>query len=883
MKLVKQPHIILFLLPFLIGCKITRHVPEGRYLLKKNEIHVSGDKVDEDEMSEVLRIHPNNKYLGLKIRLTLYNSVDSTKVSEKRIKKNKKLREKNAKIRAKEKRINEKRIQNAVEKGKETYRRKTLDLKDTLEPRRFFREWLKYGIGEPPVILDTSLVNRSTGQLSLWLRNRGYYYASVRDTVIYKPKKKKAIVHYYIETGKPFLIDSIYYLSANSRVNKTIENYLSSNDVFTKKTKFDSDQLDGLRSKLAREMRDNSFYEFSPNHIYYTADTNATDLTVALGIGVKEKSVRIRKDSDSTIQRPHVQYKVGDVYFHLADTIHYDGNFKQRVDELDLPLTKDYFLQTLDTFFYEPDNVKNAEVRKAYFLYNGKLTIKPQILEMRNYLEYTHWYRGYYLERSYSQLLDMDVFQAIKPVLVERQNENKVDVHYYLIPAKVQTFTFEPRATNSNGYLGVSASINYSHKNLFRGAEKLTISFAGGFESQPPIFDEDISGQKIKTASRSFNTFEFGPTIKLEVPGLRPVPPVVFSKRQATKTEVSLAYNFQRRADFERNLFQLNYLWKWLSGKTQAFQMGLPFLTGVKYVGIKKSAFFEEQLNILNDLFLQNAYSNQFIYHDFRLNYNWSNVKLDNTKHIISYNASFDLAGNLLDWLNTNKEPNDLGVREVFGVPFSQFVRLDNELKFYQYISKKKSLNYRLQLGAGLPYGNSKTSLPFDYAFFAGGTNDNRGWRARELGPGGYKYYLDSNRTATQIGDIRIGASAEYRFNIGSGTLFKGAAFLDAGNVWSLREDVNRPGGQFTSEWYNQLAVAGGVGLRLDLSFLIIRVDVGIPLRNPALPKNARWIFNSREPFYQELEEFYGPNYKTESGVAMPFTPRFHVAIGYPF
>src|SRR5690606_31162857 len=138
-------------------------------------------------------------------------------------------------------------------KGKETYRRKTLDLKDTLEPRRFFREWLKYGIGEPPVILDTSLVNRSTGQLSLWLRNRGYYYASVRDTVIYKPKKKKAIVHYYIETGKPFLIDSIYYLSANSRVNKTIENYLSSNDVFTKKTKFDSDQLDGLRSKLARE------------------------------------------------------------------------------------------------------------------------------------------------------------------------------------------------------------------------------------------------------------------------------------------------------------------------------------------------------------------------------------------------------------------------------------------------------------------------------------------------------------------------------------------------------------------------------------------------------------------------------------------------------
>jgi hypothetical protein len=106
---------------------------------------------------------------------------------------------------------------------------------------------------------------------------------------------------------------------------------------------------------------------------------------------------------------------------------------------------------------------------------------------------------------------------------------------------------------------------------------------------------------------------------------------------------------------------------------------------------------------------------------------------------------------------------------------------------------------------------------------------------------------------------------------------------MDAGNVWSLREDVNRPGGQFTSDWYNQLAVAGGVGLRLDLSFLIIRVDIGLPLRNPALPNGGKWIFNSRDSFYQELEDYFGPNYATERQIAKPFTPRLHVAIGYPF
>lgn len=880
-KLRKHLHITFFLLPFLLGCNLTRHVPEGNYLLKKSEIIVEGDKLDQDALKEVLRIRANNKYLGMKIRLAMYNAVDSTKVAEKRMRKNRKLRAKNDKIRAKEGRINEKRIQVALNKGKSTYRRKTLDLKDTLEPRRFLREWLRYGVGEPPVILDTSLVHRSTRQLELYLRNKGYYYADARDTVNYRKKKATAI--YTIQTGRPYLIDTIIYLSDNVRVNQVIQNYLKRKDVFPKKALFDQDVLDDLRGKLARELRDNAFYEASGNQIFFTADTNRLTSTVKLGIGLHPKSIRVEGERDSIIQRKHETYRVGDVYFHMADTLDFDGNFKRTMDSLGQPILKDFFIQTLDTFLYSPTKIKNAANRRAYFLYNGKLPIKPAILEMRNYLEHDHWYRGYYLERSYGQLLEMDIFQSIKPVLIERPNSNIVDVHYYLVPAKVQTFTFEPRATNSNGYLGVSASVNYSHRNLFRGAERLTISFSGGFESQPPIFDEDISGQKIQTAARSFNTFEIGPTMKLELPGLRPLAPTFFSKRQATKTEISIAYNYQSRIDFKRNLFQLNYLWKWLSGKTQAFQMGLPFFTGVKYVGINKSDFFNEQLDVLNDLFLRNAYSDQFIYHDFRLNYNWSNLRLEKSKHTISYSAAIDLAGNLLDWATKDSPINEYGSREVFGVPFSQFVRMDNEIKLYQYISKKKSMNYRLQFGAGLPYGNSTTSMPFDYAFFAGGTNDNRGWRARELGPGGYKYYLDTNRTATQIGDIRIGGSAEYRFNIGASKMFKGAAFVDAGNVWSLREDINRPGGQFTSEWYNQLAVAGGVGLRLDLSFLIIRVDVGLPLRNPALPNGGKWIFNSRDSFYQELEEYFGPNYATERQIAKPFTPRFHVAIGYPF
>ncbi len=188
-------------------------------------------------------------------------------------------------------------------------------------------------------------------------------------------------------------------------------------------------------------------------------------------------------------------------------------------------------------------------------------------------------------------------------------------------------------------------------------------------------------------------------------------------------------------------------------------------------------------------------------------------------------------------------------------------------------------MNYRIQAGAGLPYGNTTTSLPYDYSFFAGGSNDNRGWRARSLGPGSYKYYLDTNRTATQIGDLRIGASLEYRFPITQ--LFKGAAFVDAGNIWTINDDPNRPGGQLTNTFYNEFAIAAGVGLRIDLDYLVIRVDLGFPLRNPALPDGAKWVFQSRKPYYDEAFAKFGANYS--SLIPRAFIPAFHLGIGYPF
>ena len=254
------------------------------------------------------------------------------------------------------------------------------------------------------------------------------------------------------------------------------------------------------------------------------------------------------------------------------DTARYKGNYTAALAARGLSYNPNQYPPTLDTFLYEPQGIIHADRRKAYFLYNGSMAIRPEILEMKNYLEYSHWYRAYYLDRSYNQLLELDIFQSIQPVLIDNPQNSNVDVHYYLVPAKTQKFSFEPRATNSNGFLGMAASVSYRHRNVLKSGGKFVASLSAGLESQPTLLSE--------SSERNRETFyEIGPTAKLTLPGLLPISPLKFSKRQTTVTEFSLGFNFQNRKEFERRLVQFNYLWRWRSDKLQTFQMGLPIVS----------------------------------------------------------------------------------------------------------------------------------------------------------------------------------------------------------------------------------------------------------------------------------------------------------------
>lgn len=850
------------------------------------------NRIDKGELEKVARIRPTEKWLLTFIPVRLYNAIDQERLARDIESRKQSNQQKNLAKLAKQDEKNEKRILKARERGDTLYKPYRAKLIDTIKPRTviwdpgFSTRYILNNLSSEPVTLNPNLVHRSTDQIRLYLEKKGYYHAEVSDSIILDPKiglrkrKRQSNVIYNINLGKPHTIDTIFYEGGTSRIHLVIRNYLARNELLQIGDVFDRELLDGLRINLARELRNETFYEFSQSHILFKADTTKRANGVSLGISILPRTMRDKDNKDSIIVIPHKQYKIGEVYFHISDTINYKGNYAQELEKRGLTYRPGQFFPTLDTLKYAPQGIIHANRRKATFLYNGDMHIRHEILEMKNYLEHDHWYRAYYLDRSYNQILELDVFQTIQPVLIERPDSGLIDVHYYLVPSDIQGFGFEPRATNSNGFLGASASINYKHRNVFKQGGKFTATFSGGIENQPAIADALTNSEQI---------YEIGPTMKLVLPGLMPISFIKFSKRQTTSTEFSAGFNFQKRREFNRQLFQFNYLWRWRSDKLQTFQMGLPLVSGFKFVRINiTDENFTQRIEDLNDLFLKNAYSNQFIFNDFKLVYNYSNERNLDQVHSpkrtqINYDLNLDLVGNAMNLLLKNSENvNDLGQKTVFGIPFSQFARIDNEVKIYQKFSKSKVLAFRIQAGLGYTYGNSNLAMPFDYGFFAGGSNDNRGWRARELSPGSYQYHKYPSRTITQIGDMRLGASLEYRFNLPIISRLKAAFFSDAGNIWTLREDPNRPGSQISNNFYKEIAWSGGFGLRLDLSFLIIRFDLGVPIHNPAMSPGAQWIWNSRELFNTELAEAY-PNPADWGNVPRPFTPKMHFGIGFPF
>jgi hypothetical protein len=907
-------NIAIILLFVLSACDLTRNVPKGQYLLRSNLIDVKDNStIDKYDLGLIIRQQPNQRNFYVNVKLRIYNSIDSAKVAHKREIKYKSFQAKQTRKENRIIEINKKRNEKAYQRGDSSFLVK--EYKPIEFTKVLWKEKVKYKFGQKPTVFDTLLYQKSIEQLGFYLRKKGYYYGNVSGELKVNNKKRFIYPNYIIETGPQYKIDSVQYIGAGL--------LLAKHNAYVKKHKeetgehpligksFDTDYLNDYREQAAKYLRDNQVYKFSSSSISFNADTNKRKMTVRLIVQFDDRYVPSEVKKDSLIRVPYVEMSVSDVFFHLSDTVSLDSSFFMMMKNQQLSLydpIAPQFLRTINStvyneIAYSKKQLKEKTVprgtpnpfRKIMVTYNGdEPWIKPSILELQNYLENENKYKEYYLDRSYRSIVQLGVFSSVKPIIIE-QPGNKLAVHYFLEPAKKQTYGFDPKFTSSTGLLGANASFNYTNKNINKGAGKLTFSFGGGFESQPLVF-QDQSGESVGAGKgRTFNTFEFGPSLKFELPGLFPTPVTMLGKRQKPRTVLSTAYNIEKRNIFDRSVFQLNYMWKFLVGKSQVFQMGLPGASVIKYVAIKKSAAFQEQLNQINDVFLNATYDNQFIWQDFKFSFEYSNKEKDlkdgkERKNIantsIYFNSTFDAAGNLLYQFRARQDTLN-GQYLLRNLPYSQFVRLDNQLIMSKRILSGSTVHLKLTAGAGLPYKNSATAMPYDYSFFGGGSNDNRGWRARALGPGSYKYHLDTNRLATQIADIRFAGSLEYRFNLGS--TLKGAVFTDFGNIWTFREDASRVGSQFQVKTFiPEIAVSSGVGLRLDLEFFIIRLDVGFPIYNPAFANGAKWVFQemgTRQTYYQEgMDHFNMTLDQVKKIMPKPFLPNYlNFGIGYPF
>ncbi len=912
LRLLKHIYSILIIAFLIAGCKSTKFVPKDRYLLKKNKIEIIGKHIEKSEISSIIKQQPNKKLIGIKWNLFLFNRFDSTSISQKRDRRNIENRFENIQRKDRENKINFNRLQEARSKKKDYYKKKTIQLKDTLEPNMFLREWLKYKVGEKPVVFDSVLYSKSIDQLNAFLKKKGFYYGEVSGKIRYK-RNRKVKVKYRIEPKNRYAIDSVYSECTNEIIKSIYNDFIKNKDNSLINQPLDSDFLDQYRTKLSRFIKEDGVYGYSPSYIVFDLDTNKKDMTATLGLIFKEKVIHSDFNHDSLIVLKHHKVFIDDIYFHILDTNLFRGNFSDSVSKLGFSLTGKY-LPLIDTVYFNQIKKRHSEElasnRTAYFLYNGELFLNPNIMEMQSFLEKGDEIKESNIENTYFRMQQSGLFQTVKYEVVEVPESDKVQIHYYLTPSKKQTFGTQTRITNTNGFFGLSAGMNYTNKNLFKGAEKLTLSINSSLQAQPPIIETNINTSDLKAVTNKFYQFEIGPSLRLELPGLFLVTPSKTNKSRLAKTIFDLAYSFQKRDLYTFENIQMNNTWKYEIRNTQTVQMGIPFVSVIKFANIKKSNQFEDYLQQKNNPFLSNTFSDQFVWQDWKVSFEYRDKNKRNRKLNSSfyYLGTFDLAGNMLSLFKKHQEADTSGqykgLYRVNGLVYSQFSKIDNTIIYSYPIDKKKSFNFRTLLGMGVTYGNSQTSMPYSYSFFAGGANDVRGWSASSLGPGSYKYYNDVNGTKIQVGDIRLATSFEYRFQYTK--KWKGALFVDAGNIWTVRADNNRPGSKFSGDWYKELAIAPGLGFRRDFDFFIVRVDIGFPVHNPGLPSGERWFFQGHSQYHKDIvstENFINEKYlpsnvdynHTSEDIRMkidterakldytPFFPNISFGIGYPF
>jgi outer membrane protein assembly factor BamA len=683
----------------------------------------------------------------------------------------------------------------------------------TKKTGRGLRGWLKNKIGEPPVLLSEVNLDHNTDVLKSYLENKGYFQAKVTaDTTI---KGKMASAEYTVLTGQQYSIAEVHFPEDTAMVLVQKIRESIPNTLLKKDDPFDLDIIKTERMRIDDYLKENGFYFFNADNILMNVDSTIGSKKVNLYITLKP----------TTSEEAKKVYHINDVYIYTA------FNLRETT--------------VADT------SKRNAEFYQGYYVVDRRKFYNPKLFRQAMPFQPGDVYSRTEQNTTINRLINLDLFKFVKNrfEVVPHADSSLLNAYYYLTRLPKKSLRLELRGnTKSNNLTGSNITLGWKNRNTFRAGEILTVNANAGFEVQ-------YSGQ-----FRGFNTMRYGIEANLAFPRFL-VPFFNFNTRSGfmPRTKASISYDILNRTKlFSMNSFTFNFGYNWKETAKKEHEL-IPFtITYVNPINVT-DAYFDAAKG--NNTLLR-AVEKQFILGS-SYSFTFNNPIGEKQSKGLYFNGVLDLSGNVAGLLsNANVKKRD--TVKIWGAPFSQYTKVDLDLRYYKRVGNGKTIwANRVITGIGIPYGNS-SQLPYIKQFFSGGNNSIRAFRSRSVGPGSYALPNDTT-FFDQSGDIRLELNTELRFPISG--IINGAVFVDAGNIWLFNEDTTKPGGKFTGDFLNQLAVGAGVGLRFDFNFLVLRLDLATPLRKPWL-QDKRWVTGDMN--------FKNRDWRRENLV-------FNLAIGYPF
>ena len=675
-------------------------------------------------------------------------------------------------------------------------------------------------LGDKPVIFDEEAAERSREDMQSALHNMGYMQADVR--LRKETRKKKLRLKYLVHPGPAYRISHWDYDIQDDSVRRYMAGYAS--QLMHEGMRFDVNTLDQERQQMTNHLQDRGFYRFNKEYVTCTADTvrgtHLVDLTFHIA------------PYDATSHTTHARYRIGEVNV-VTD---FDMTHAMRQD-----------FARFDSLHYKGLNI----------FYRERPFLKPEVLSQNIAITPDSFYSDSRLQHTRSSLGRL---HAIKYTDIRFQEDaadsTRLDCHVLLSRNKVNSFSAELEGTNSAGDLGAAASLSYQNRNLFNGSELFTFKVRGAYEAVTGLqgYSNENYVEYGVEASINFPRFLF-PFISAEV-----------RQRTQATSEIGIQFNSQERPEFGRRAASVTWGYRWTYKRKWQHRVDVLDLNYV-YMPWISSTFREEYLdnpensnsilryNYENLLIMKAGYG--FTYH--------SDGRESRTASNNSYSIRFNIesSGNLLYAFShmLNATRNEDHQYTVANIAYAQYIKTDIDFTKSFRIDHRNSIVFHVGMGVAYPYGNSRI-LPFEKRYFSGGANSVRGWSVRRLGPGSFAGNDRNIDFINQSGDIKLDLNLEYRTKLF--WKLNGAFFVDAGNIWTIRDYEEQPGGAFRFDsFYKQIAVSYGLGLRFDFDYFILRFDAGMKAVNPAYR-------NSKE-HYPLIHPDFGRDFA------------FHFAVGYPF